>query len=711
MMRPEQRRTYDRTSSVVFLKTDGPFGGLSNMAGGFPLRVNGMRILTSEALYQACRFPHRPELQRLIIEQRSPMTAKMKSKPYRRASRQDWDQVRVKIMRWCLRVKLAQNWSAFSKLLLETGKRPIVEESRRDDFWGAKPTDDETLVGTNVLGRLLMELREAVKADSRELLARVEPIAITEFMLDGWPIGLITAMDTERDVPPVRAEAKPLRSDAEEQPVAQRVLFDEPNIREGSSPVYAEVNATGIGIPALKPYTEYRESGLPWLGQVPGHWPVQRTKWRFRHRKELNADSDHTNVLSLTLRGVVNNDPDDPEGLVPKDYRTYQFFAKGDLVFKLIDLENLRTSRVGLVHEDGIMSSAYVRLVPSGPTNMRYFFHQFYDLYSRGIYNQLGAGVRSTLGPTDLLNVGIVVPRPDEQAAIVRFLDWANGRLERAIRAKRKVIALLNEQKQVIIHRAVTRGLDPFAPLKSSRIPWLGDIPQHWEVRRLKSLCRFVTSGSRGWARYYADAGFVFLRIGNISTTSIDLRLKRIAYVTPPDGAEGERTRAIPDDLLLSITAQIGAVGIVPKDLGEAFVNQHTALIRLRQGESVPRWVAYGLLSSFGKDQCRLMTNGGTKVGLTLDNVRCLVVLLPPLEEQRTIVTGIERRTRDLDSAISRLEREIELLREYRTRLVADVVTGKLDVREAAMGLPDEPIALQPVVESDELAEPEEAEV
>ena len=193
----------------------------------------------------------------------------------------------------------------------------------------------------------------------------------------------------------------------------------------------------------------------------------------------------------------MNNDPDDPEGLVPKDYRTYQFFSKGDLVFKLIDLENLRTSRVGLVHEDGIMSAAYVRLTPFGSTNIRYFFHQFYDLYSRGIYNQLGAGVRSTLGPSDLLNVGIVIPPPTEQAAIVRFLDWATGKLERAIRAKRKVIALLGEQKQAIIHRAVTRGLDPEVPLKSSGIPWLGDIPQHWEVRRAKYIFREVDQRSR----------------------------------------------------------------------------------------------------------------------------------------------------------------------------------------------------------------------
>src|SRR5688500_12497164 len=110
------------------------------MAGGFPLLVNGVRILTSEALYQACRFPHLPKVQSLIIDQRSPLTAKMKSKPYRSDSRPDWDHIRVKVMRWCLRVKLVQNWHRFSSLLLETDERPIVEESRKDDFWGAKPT-------------------------------------------------------------------------------------------------------------------------------------------------------------------------------------------------------------------------------------------------------------------------------------------------------------------------------------------------------------------------------------------------------------------------------------------------------------------------------------------------------------------------------------------------------------------------------------------
>ncbi len=176
-------REYYRDDSAVFLKTKERYGGLSNMAGGFPLVVNDVPIRSSEALYQACRFPHLPEIQHEIIAQRSPMSAKMKGKPHRHNSRTDWDAVRVKIMRWCLQVKLAQNWDKFSALLLETGDMPIVEHSRRDDFWGAKPVDDHLLIGINVLGRLLMELRERVKLEPRELLLRVEPLASPDFLL------------------------------------------------------------------------------------------------------------------------------------------------------------------------------------------------------------------------------------------------------------------------------------------------------------------------------------------------------------------------------------------------------------------------------------------------------------------------------------------------------------------------------------------------
>jgi len=459
----------------------------------------------------------------------------------------------------------------------------------------------------------------------------------------------------------------------------------------------------------LQPYAEYKESGLPWLGKVPGHWKTERAKWLFTKMARPVHDGDEVvtcfrdGMVTLRrnrrLRGYT-------EATV---FSGYQGIRKGDLVIHGMDAF---AGAIGVSDSDGMGTPVYNVCQPQAGVNAGYYAHMVRQMSRSQWILALAKGIRER--STDFRfemfgNQRVPLPPPAEQAAIVRFLDWANGRLERAIRAKRKVIALLNEQKQAIIHRAVTRGLDPSVPLKSSGIPWLGDIPAHWEVRRLKSVCRLVTSGSRGWARYYTDAGFVFLRIGNISTTSIDLRLRRISYVTPPSGAEGERTRAIPGDILLSITAQIGAVGVVPDGLGEAFVNQHTALIRLRTERSIPRWIAYGLLSQLGKNQCRLMTNGGTKVGLTLEDVRCLNVLQPPLHEQASLVAGIETDARALDNAISRLEREIDLLREYRTRLVADVVTGKLDVREAAARLPEES-AVEPSEDDAELDDEPETE-
>lgn len=185
-------RTYRADDIVSFRKTGEEFGGLSNMAPGFPIRVAGVYLRTSEALYQACRFPHKPEVQRIIVDETSPMTAKMRSKPYRKYSRERWDEVRVPIMKWCLRVKLAQNWNTFSDLLERTGHSPIVEDSRKDDFWGAIKDGMGELRGRNVLGRLLMELREKLRADP-ESLKSVPPVKIPDFTLLGEGIPTIVA--------------------------------------------------------------------------------------------------------------------------------------------------------------------------------------------------------------------------------------------------------------------------------------------------------------------------------------------------------------------------------------------------------------------------------------------------------------------------------------------------------------------------------------
>lgn len=186
-MSKTQIRSYQTKDVVRFRKTAEEFGGLSNMAPGFPVVLLGYQIRTSEALYQTCRFPHMPDVQQMILNERSPMTAKMRSKPYREVSRPDWDDVRVKVMKWCLRVKLIYNWRKFSELLLSTGDRPIVEDSRKDSYWGAMPQDDDTLNGQNVLGRLLMDLRKKL-VDEPETLRICRPLQIPNFCLLGEPI-------------------------------------------------------------------------------------------------------------------------------------------------------------------------------------------------------------------------------------------------------------------------------------------------------------------------------------------------------------------------------------------------------------------------------------------------------------------------------------------------------------------------------------------
>lgn len=156
-------REYNTKEIVTFAKTENKFGGLSNMAPGYSLFINEVNIQSSEILYQACRFPLFPLIQKQIIETKNPMDAKAVSRKYQQYSRQDWEQVKFKVMKWCLEVKLIQNFDAFSKLLLSTGDKTIVEFSKKDNIWGASPIAPNILKGKNALGRLLMQLREQVK--------------------------------------------------------------------------------------------------------------------------------------------------------------------------------------------------------------------------------------------------------------------------------------------------------------------------------------------------------------------------------------------------------------------------------------------------------------------------------------------------------------------------------------------------------------------
>lgn len=195
-------KQYDIKNAAAFKKTTEKWGELSNMCAGFPVVVNNIPIKSVEALYQACRYPHHPEIQKKILEQKSPMTAKMVGKPHLIKTREDWNEVRILIMKWVLRVKLAQNMERFSKALKETQNMPIIELSNKDDFWGAKPIGDNIYVGVNALGRLLMELRQQLLTYGEEKFLSVAPLKINDFILYGNPIDFVYSSQAYSEVKP-----------------------------------------------------------------------------------------------------------------------------------------------------------------------------------------------------------------------------------------------------------------------------------------------------------------------------------------------------------------------------------------------------------------------------------------------------------------------------------------------------------------------------
>ncbi|MFZ2652131.1 MAG: hypothetical protein WA210_18690 [Burkholderiaceae bacterium] len=262
----------------------------------------------------------------------------------------------------------------------------------------------------------------------------------------------------------------------------------------------------------------------------------------------------------------------------------------------------------------------------------------------------------------------------------MRFLDWANVRLERAIRAKRKVIALLNEQKQSIIYRAVTRGLDSSVPLKPSGVSWLGDIPQHREMRKLKRLTRFV-NGLPFKPGDWKAAGVPIIRIQNLNGSD------EFNYTNRSDLPEGLLIHA--GDLMFAWSGNRGT-SFGPFEWTREFagyLNQH--IFKL-VGFILPKRYFYYVLRAVTR---HVEEQAGGIIGLvhvTKPELGSVQVPLAPPVEAEAIARHIDSETDAINTTIARLEREIELLREYRTRLVADVVTGKLDVREAAGRLPVE---------------------
>lgn len=215
-------------------------------------------------------------------------------------------------------------------------------------------------------------------------------------------------------------------------------------------------------------------------------------------------------------------------------------------------------------------------------------------------------------------------------------------------------------------------------PMKDSGLQWIGPIPIHWDVKRLKFVSDFITSGPRGWGQYYAHEGAVFLRIGNVSRIGIDLLLDDIQRVMAPPSVEGIRTLLKQNDILVTITADIGSVGVIPGGLGEAYINQHMALVRVSQLQAHPRFIAYAAKSSWGKCHFDLSMQGGTKVGLGLDDVRDMPFGAAPYFEQESIAAYLDEKTA-IDVLIEKKRKLLDLLAEERAALINQAVTKGLD--------------------------------
>ena len=436
----------------------------------------------------------------------------------------------------------------------------------------------------------------------------------------------------------------------------------------------------------LTPYPTYKPSGIDWLGNIPSHWNIFPGRASYEEKPQRkNVGLQETTVLSLSYGEIVIKPPESLHGLVPESFETYQIVEPLDIIVRPTDLQNDWNSlRFGLSPHTGIITSAYMCLATSKDMTSEYGYLLYHAYDLKKVFYGLGSGLRQNLSWKDFKYLPSLVPPLDEQAAIVRYLDGADERIQRAISAKERLIDLLTEQRQAVIHQAVTRGLDSNVRLKDSGVEWLGEVPEHWEVRRLGYLATKFGSGitPRGGATVYQETGIPFLRSQNIHFDG--LRIEDVAYISERLHNELIVSHVQPGDVLRNITgASIGRVCSVPMDFTEANVNQHVCIIRPRKEYILSNFLSAYMSTPIIQGEIYTQQSGASREGLTLQSIRSFSIPVPPLSEQVAIACQLDKATADIDATIANAQRQIDLLRECRTRLIADVVTGQVDVRGA----------------------------
>ena len=476
----------------------------------------------------------------------------------------------------------------------------------------------------------------------------------------------------------------------------------------------------------LKPYPAMKDSGVDWLGEVPEHWEVRRLRNALDMRVS-NVDK-HTKEGEQAVRlcnyvDVYKNDHIDESMKFMRASATHQEIERfrleaGDV---LITKDSESWDDIGVPAlvtgpADDLISGYHLALLRP--------FHQdleggylFRALQSKGLAYQFHVEARGVtrygLSHSGIKSAWTPLPPLPEQAAIVRYLDYVDRRVRRLTRAKRKLIALLTEQKQAIIHRAVTRGLDPDVPLKDSGVEWLGEVPEHWEVERGKTYFREVDVRS-------ATGEEELLSVSHL--TGVTPRSQKNITMFKAESYVGSKVCEPGQIAVNTMWAWMAAIG-VSSYRGLISPSYHT-YEQVNSTRFAGPFLDLLLRTGVYKDLYTINSSGITTSRLRLypDDFLNIRFLCPPRQEQEAILSWLHQASADIDTAITSANREIELLNEYRTRLIADVVTGNLDVRDAAAALPEvDPLDtedyLDDALETDAKAElddldaiPEEAE-
>jgi type I restriction enzyme, S subunit len=468
---------------------------------------------------------------------------------------------------------------------------------------------------------------------------------------------------------------------------------------------------------ALNPYPSYRECVLPSLGNIPEHWSMSRAKYLFREVDDRSATGAEELLSVSHLTGVTPRREKNVTMFMAESNAGHKVCRPGDLV---INTMWAWMAALGVSAYEGLVSPSYGVYRPlSDDLLPGYADHLLRTSLYAAEYTRRSTGVNSSrlrLYPDQFLRIPIIVPPAADQRSIVRFIGRLDRLSSRYLRAKQKLVILLEEQKRAIIFQAVTRGLDRAARLASSGVEWLGDVPEHWKVLQLRRVASARCDGPFGsglTSAHYAEHGVRVIRLQNIGSTEFKDADK--AYISPLHYASLGDHSVIRGDLLIAGLGDErnppGRACVAPDDIEPAMVKADCFRFRLDPCEVDPFFVAFQLTAT-AIAASAILSTGATRQRINLTSAAYRAIAFPPLAEQTAIIECICKDTAALTAGIKMLHSEISLMREYRTRLISDVVTGNLDVREAASSLPNEDSEMdETLLASDLLEEGDEADL